>query len=190
MRTRSLLAIVSASTLVLFAAACGKKKSAGYSAPITITVGVKSNDVNGVDLTEIKNINTAPGNPFSAFTNAATQKLGHPPSSIELKHLTMSVGTAGTLTNLNEVWGGKVTVSFQMNSGNAIYPAGSFAMPAGTTYDGISTFDSTSMPASDYSQFTGDQFKMIVQGSAAPSFAGAGVNNGSLDVIFQFEAFK
>lgn len=190
MRTRSLLVVVAASSIAVFAAACGKKQSAGFSEPVVITIGVKSSDVNGVDLTEIKNINTGGANPFSKFVNDATAKLGHAPSSIALKHLTMTTGTGGTLTNLDQVWGGRVDVSYQLN-GSATYAAGYFPpTPSGASYNGVSTFDSTTMPQADYALFVGGQFKIAVQGSAAASFAGAGITNGSLDVVFQFEAFK
>src|SRR5207302_11076979 len=100
MRTRALLTLVATATLAVAAAACGGKKSAGFSEPVGISINVKSSDVSGTDLTSTKNISTAPGNPFGKFVNDATAKLGRAPGSIALKHLTMAVGTGDTITGL------------------------------------------------------------------------------------------
>jgi len=64
-------------------AACGDDP-VSFSAPVGIELKAKSDDVmNGV-ITEDKGITTESGNPYGAFINDATARLGRAPGRVEI----------------------------------------------------------------------------------------------------------
>lgn len=194
MKPRTLTLVAVAASTALVAAACGKKKQhdpVNYSAPVGITLNVKSGDVVAGVIDENKNINTESGNPFGAFVNSAKAALGgHDPSSVALESLTLSITSNGTgVTSLAQLFTGPVTISFQMNGGTGLYPAATANNPTGTNAAFTEIFDSTDLPDADYAQFLGGQFKVLLHGSAATAIQTTSFN---VDLVstFVFSAFQ
>ena len=176
--------------LPLFAA-CGSDP-VNYSAPVGIELKAKSGDVASSVVTEQKDITTESGNPYGAFTNDATAKLGGvPPSRIELHDLTLTLGAQSTgVTSLDQVVTGDVDVAFLVNNTNNTYDAGHIMNPTGvgpSTMDVV--FDWSKVADADRAQFLNGSFKVVLRAPAAAGFSSTSAS-ASLQVTFTFDAFQ
>jgi len=179
-----------AALLALLAAACGKDP-VSYSAPVGISLDVRSSDdVGGVILVD-KNITTEQGNPYGAFTNAAVQKLGRDPSRIEVSSATLRLEPASTnVTALEQVFLSTTRLSFQMNGSNNSYPVASITAPTGAGPVALQVaFDSGAMTPADYASLVGGNFKLALTGAAASGFGTRGAT-AKLVATLTFVAFE
>ncbi|MBV8761961.1 MAG: hypothetical protein JO257_32000 [Deltaproteobacteria bacterium] len=177
--------------LLCLVAACGSDP-VNYSAPVGIELKAKSGDASASSITEQKDITTESGNPYGAFTNAATQKLGgKAPSSIGLDQLTLTLGGQSSGVNaLEQVVTVDVDVAFVVNNSNNRYDAGHVTSPTGVGPVDMSTiFDWSKVAAADRTEMLGGSFKVVLRAPAATSFA-AGNAEASLQVTFTFAAFQ
>jgi len=176
--------------LPLFAA-CGSDP-VNYSAPVGIELKAKSGDVSSSVVTEQKDITTESGNPYGAFTNDATAKLGGvAPSRIELHDLTITLGAQSTgVTALEQVVTGDVDVAFIVNNSNNTYDAGHIMNPTGVGPDTMDVvFDWSQVAAADQAAMLGGSFKVVLRAPAAATFASKGAD-ATLQTTFTFDAFK
>ena len=176
--------------LPLFAA-CGSDP-VNYSAPVGIELKAKSGDVSNAVVTEQKDITTESGNPYGAFTNDATAKLGGTaPSRIELHDATLTLGGQSTgVTKLEEVLTGDVDVAFVVNNSNNTYDAAHIVNPTGVGPDTMDVvFDWAQVAATDRPAVLGGSFKIVVRGTAATGFSSKGAE-AVLQTTFTFDAFK
>ena len=175
--------------MLLVVAACGSDP-VGYSAPVGIELKAKSGDASANSITEQKDITTESGNPYGAFTNAATQKLGHAPSSIGLDQLTLTLGGQSNGVNaLEQVVTGEVDAAFIVNDSNNTYDAGHVTSPTGVgPVDMSTTFDWSKVTAADRDKMLGGSFKVVLRAPAAANFATLNAE-ASLQVTFTFAAF-
>lgn len=178
--------------LAPFAAACGGSNPVSYSAPVPIALPAATpcGSLN-CTISLIKNVNTAGSNPYKDFIRNAEATLGKStPSRIVVTGVQLDFVSATGVTTFQEVFKGTVTVSFQMNTSNGVYPIASFTNPSGAGPIGIaSSFDSTGMPAGDYADLVGSNFKVILGGTAADSFATASGVSASFQVTFAAIAY-
>lgn len=164
-------------SIALTAGGCGDDP-VNYSKPVALNLKAKSEDVTAGALKAEKAITTESGNPFGAFINEASAKLGKAPSRIELKKLELLLATTSrNVLALNEVFDGAVDVQFVMNESNNVHPAGHATIDASVTGRGpialTVDFDDSAMPASvDWQRFQNGSFKVVLAGRAASTFAG------------------
>lgn len=179
------------SLALIVLSACGTDP-VSYSAPVGIELKAKSGDANQGAVTEQKDITTESGNPYGAFTNDATAKLGgHAPSSIEIEQLTLTLGAGSTgVSALDQVLTGDVDVAFLVNDSNNTYDAGHVTAPTGVGPVAMTpTFDWSSVTASDQTRVLGGSFKVVLRGPVAPAFTTIDAN-ASLQTTFTFSAFQ
>jgi hypothetical protein len=172
-------------------AACGADQ-VNYSAPVGIELKAKSGDVANLAVTESKDITTESGNPYGAFTNTATQKLGgKTPSRIELTDLTLTLGGQSTgVSALEQVLTGDVDVAFIVNNTNNTYDAGHIMNPTGVGPDKLAVaFDWTQVTADDQAAMLGGSFKVVLRGPVAASFPQSNAD-ATLQTTFTFDAFQ
>jgi hypothetical protein len=176
---------------LLLVPACGSDP-VNYSAPVGIELKAKSSDVANAVVSEQKDITTESGNPYGAFTNDATAKLGgKTPSRIELSNLTLTLGAQSTgVAALEEVVTGDVDVAFVVNNSNNTYDAGHIMNPTGVGPDTMDiTFDWTAVTAADRTEMLGGSFKVVLRGNAAANFSMKGAD-ATLQTTFTFDAFQ
>jgi hypothetical protein len=176
---------------LIFVAACGSDP-VNYSAPVGIELKAKSGDVANAVVSEQKDITTESGNPYGAFTNDATTKLGGvAPSRIELHDLTLTLGAQSTgVTALEEVVTGDVDVAFIVNDSNNTYDAGHIVNPTGVGPDTMDiVFDWSQVATTDRSALIGGSFKVVLRGPAAATFSSKGAD-ATLQTTFTFDAYK
>ncbi len=180
---------------ILFAlplvAACGSDP-VNYSAPVGIELKAKSSDVANAVVTEQKDITTESGNPYGAFTNDATAKLGgKTPSRIEISNMTLTLGGQSTgVSALEQVLTGDVDVAFVVNDSNNTYDAGHILNPAGVGPDTMDiVFDWAQVAELDRAKMLGGSFKVVLRGNAAPLFSSKGAD-AQLQTTFTFDAFQ
>jgi hypothetical protein len=177
---------------VLFVlAACGTDPI-NYSAPVGIELSAKSGDVNQSAVTEQKDITTESGNPYGAFTNDATAKLGgHQPSRIEVDQLTLTLGAQSNgVSALEQVVTGDVDVAFLVNDSNNTYDAGHVTSPTGVGPVALApNFDWSLVAVTDQTKLLGGGFKVVLRALAAPSFSTQNAN-ATLQTTFTFTAFE
>jgi hypothetical protein len=166
--------------------------TAGYSGPVGIDLKAKSGDVVNGTLTERKDINTETGNPYGAFTNAATAQLGNrPPSRIELTSASLLLGGQSSgVASLAQVVTGEVDVSFYVDSSGNTYDAARVANPTGSGPVAMNVvFDWSQIAPGDISAMLNGQFKVVLR---APAAAGYATSNASADLetTFTFEALE
>ena len=161
------------------------------SDPVGIELDAKSGDTMNGTVTENKDITTESGNPYGAFVNDATAKLGRAPGTIEIGNMTITLGGQSTgVSDLNQVFTGDVDVSFVVNGTNNTYDAGHIMNPAGIGPDTMDVlFDWTQVPTEDRPQLQNGSFKVVLRGPAAASFSTKGAD-ARIQVTFTFEAFK
>ena len=164
----------------------------GYSSPVGIELKAKSGDTTNSTITERKDITTESGNPYGAFTNAATTQLGgKAPSRIELDKLTLTLGAQSTnVTALEQVVSGDVDIAFLINNSNNTYDAGHVMNPKGVgpvTMD--STFNWDSLTPADQTAMLGGSFKIVLRAPMAVGFDTANAD-ASLQPTFTFTAFE
>jgi hypothetical protein len=188
MHSRKILLLAFASVL---ASACGSSDPVTYSAPVGISLDVRSSDVVATQIHVDKNISTETGNPYGAFVNAATKALGRAPSRIVVTSATLTLDAASStqVTALEQVFTGQVRTSFQPNGSSNSYPVASVTSPTGTGPVPMAvTFDSTSMTPADFGDLVGGAFKVVLAGTATTDFAN-GSAKADLTATLTFEAF-
>lgn len=175
--------------LVLLSA-CGTDP-VNYSQPVGIELGAKSGDVANAVVTEQKDITTESSNPYGAFVNTATTKLGRAPGSIDVDSMTLTLGAKSTgVSALEQVLTGDVDVSFLVNDSNNTYDAGHITNPTGVGPATMTpSFDWSKVAATDQPKILGGGFKVVLRGTAAADFATKGAD-ASLQVTFTFTAFQ
>lgn len=176
---------------LLAVAACGDDP-VSYSAPVGITLKVKSSDVTGTGtaITEDKAITTETGNPYGAFVNGARAQLGHDPVRIEVDGLTLTLGAQSTgVVKLDEVFTGPVDVSMIMNDTNNTYVIGSIDSPSGPgPVDVGISLDGRSIAPQDFTKYLGGSFKVVARGSSATGFSSK-TAEAILQLTFTYAAF-
>jgi hypothetical protein len=176
--------------LVLLAA-CGDDP-VNYSAPVGIELKEKSGDVVNATVDSEKGITTESGNPYGAFVTEAKNRIGHDPSDIKLEKITITLGAQSTnVSALEQVVTGDVYVKFLTNDTNDTFTVGHFGSPTGPgPVEGHPSFDmATDVGDPDIAKIIGGGFKVVLNGPAAPDFAGKGAD-ASLQVTFTFSAFE
>jgi len=180
---------------LLFAplAACGGDEPVSYSAPVGISLSVSSGDVQDGALLDEKNINTESGNPYAVYIADAREEIGGDPGSITLETATLELlGTSNNVTTLGEVFAGDVAISFVMNSSGAEYPATVITVGADTgagPVDMHTHFDDASITGTDWEEFVGGSFKVVLTGPAAASFPAANAD-ANMQATFTFAAYE
>src|SRR6185436_3719470 len=129
-------------------------------------------------------------NPYGAFVNAATDKLGHDPGEIALEKLTITLGAQSTnVTSLEQVMTGDVYVQFLTNDTNNTYVVGHFPSPTGIgPVEGHTSFDWSQVGEQDVDKMLGGSFKVVLNAPAAADFSTKGAE-ASLQLTFTFSAF-
>jgi len=177
---------------LVFAAAC-TDDPVSYSAPVGITVQVKSNDISGDGRMALdKMITTENGNPYGKFIGDAEAKLGRAPSLIELDSatITLDVSKSSGVTALEQVLSGDVATTFVLNDTNTILDAAHFATPTGAgPFNGTSAFDMTTLSDDDITKLIGGSFKVQLDAAAAPAFSSAGAD-AVLQLTYTFSAYE
>ena len=173
----------------LLLAACGTDP-VSFSAPVGINLKAKSGDVANTAISDDKGITTENGNPYGAFVNDATTKLGRAPGRIEIDQATLLLGAQSTnVTRLEDVFTGVVDVAFVMNETDNTYDVGTVSNPTGTGPVELAIgLEGGDMAAQDFTRYLGGSFKVVVRGTAAPGFASKGAE-AQLQVTFTFAAF-
>ena len=174
----------------LFLAACGADP-VSFSQPIGINLKAKSGDVSGTTISEEKAITTESGNPFGAFVNDATAKIGRSPGEMRIDSLTLTLGGNSTgVISLDQVFAGDVDTVFVINDTNNTYDVGHVINPTGIGPVGIDVnFDSTAVDVTDYQKMLSGSFKVVVRGNAAVGFSSKGAS-ADLQMTFTFTAFQ
>jgi hypothetical protein len=176
--------------LAVLATACGTTDPVTYSAPVGISLDVKSGDAAGGAIRVDKSITTESGNPYGAFVNAAVKALGGYPSRIGVASATLALEPSSTgVTTLQQVFTGTVWLSFEPNGTSTLYPAASVALPTGAGPVPMQvSFDSTSMTPADYAALVGGNFKVVLIGTPAAGFGGAAAT-ARLQAVLNFVAY-
>ena len=176
--------------LVVLAAACGTKDPVTYSAPVGISLDVKSSDVAGGTIRVDKNVTTESGNPYGAFVNDAVKALGGDPSRIGVVSATLALEPTSTgVTVLQEVFTGTVRLSFEPNGTSTLYPAASVEMPTGAGPVPMQvSFDSMSMTPADFDALVGGNFQVVLTGTPATGF-GSAAATARLQAVLTFVAY-
>src|SRR5262245_54384030 len=179
-------------TLLIFALMVGAcSDPVSYSSPVGIELKAKSGDVSGTAISEQKEITTESGNPYGAFVNDATHRLGRDPARIEIDDLTLTLGGQSTgVATLDQVLTGDVDVAFIVNDTNNTYDAGHILNPTGLGPDAVDpVFDWALVAALDRAKMLDGSFKVVVRGPAAAGFSTKGAE-ASLQTTFTFTAFE
>jgi hypothetical protein len=176
--------------LAVLATACGTTDPVTYSAPVGISLDVKSGDAAGGPIRVDKNITTESGNPYGAFVNAAVKALGGSPSRIGVASATLALEPSSIgVTALEQVFTGTVWLSFEPNGTSTLYPAASVALPTGAGPVPMQvSFDSTSMTPADYAALVGGNFKVVLIGTPAAGF-GSATATARLQAALTFVAY-
>ncbi|MDB4956927.1 MAG: hypothetical protein JWO36_4496 [Myxococcales bacterium] len=170
--------------------ACGADP-VSYSAPVGINLTVKSSDVSNNAISDDKAITSESGNPFGAFVNDAHAKLGRDPSRIEIDSVNLILGAQSTgVTTLDQVYTGDVDVALITNDTNNTYDIGHVMNPTGVGPVAVSVnYDSTRVPALDYTKILTGSFKVVIRGPATATFSGKGAQ-ANMQLTFTFAAFQ
>lgn len=175
-----------------FAAAC-TDDPVSYSAPVGITLQVRSNDVaTDGTMTLDKMITTESGNPYGKFIGDAQTKLGHDPSLIELDSVSLTLDTTKStnVASLDQVMTGDSFASFVINDTDTVLAAAKFTNPTGIgPFAGSSTFDMTTLAEADIDKLVGGSFKVALDAPAAAGFEALGAD-AVLQLTFTFSAFE
>jgi hypothetical protein len=176
--------------LAVLATACGTTDPVTYSAPVGISLDVKSGDAAGGAIRVDKNITTESGNPYGAFVNDAVKALGGYPSRIGVASATLALEPSSTgVTTLQQVFTGTIWLSFEPNGTSTLYPAASAAVPTGAGPVPMQvSFDSTSMIPADYAALVGGNFKVVLIGTPAAGF-GSAAATARLQAVLNFVAY-
>jgi hypothetical protein len=176
---------------LLFAACTDDPVS--YSAPVGITLQVRSNDVatDGTIALD-KMITTESGNPYGKFISDAQQKLGKNPSLIELDSVTLSLDTTKStnVTLLEQIMIGESRTSFVLNDTDTVIDAARFTNPTSAgPFNGTATFDMTPLAEADVEKLLGGSFKVQLNAAAAPELASTDAD-AVLQLTFTFSAYE
>jgi hypothetical protein len=174
-------------------AACGDDELS-YSAPVGIKLSVSSGDVANGEVLDEKNINTESGNPYGAFIAEARDELGGgDPGAIRLDRLQLQLdSTSNNVTTLAGVFGGVTDIEFIMSGTDTVVPVASFDVVAATGAGPVEMtigFDSATVTGADWTSLIGGQFKVVVAGPAASTFAAANAD-ADLTATFEFTALE
>ncbi len=165
-----------------------------YSGPVGIKLSVASGDVDGGDLTDDKNINTESGNPYGAFLARAREHLGgDDPSALRLDRVQLQLDATSTnVAALGQVFAGRTEIAFVMNGTDTLAPVASYDVVAATDAGPVEmnvAFASSTLSGADWSSLIGGQFKVVLRGPAAATFAGASAD-ADLTATFEFTAVE
>ena len=178
--------------LVLLAlAACGSDP-VSFSQPVGINLKAKSGDVANNTITDDKDVTTESGNPYGAFINDATAKLGgHAPGTIEVNDVTLTLsGTSQGVATLDQVLSGDIDVAFVTNDTNITYDVAHATNPTGVgPFDMDVSFDYSQVAAADQAKFQTGSFKVALRGPAATGFSTKGAE-ADIQVTFTFDALQ
>jgi len=171
-------------------AACGDDP-VSYSAPVGINLKAKSGDVANSALSDEKGITTESGNPYGAFVNDATDKLGRSPGRIEVDEVSLLLGAQSTgVTSLEEIYSGDVDIAFIMNDTDNTVDVAHVVDPTGVgPVDVDVVYDAGAVSDADYAKLLAGSFKVVIRGTAATTFASKGAD-ADLQVTFTFAAFE
>jgi len=175
-----------ATLLAPFLLACGDD-TVNYSAPVGINVKLRSADVTGDAVLLAKSINTEQGNPYGAFVNAAERALGRPPSRIVVTYLSLELLGTSTVTGLNQVFTGQVSIGFDLDG--FVRPVGTATNPVGVGVPMAVSFDSAGLDPVAFADLLGGGFPVVLSGTATPAFSG-GNETADLTATFGFMAYK
>jgi len=164
-----------------------------HSAPVGVTLSLKSGDVNAGAASKEKKLDSESGDPYKAFIEDARNALGgNDPSRISIASATLILGaeTTGVIA-LDEVFTGDVEVVFILDDTNNTYKAGHVADPmGGGPVDLTVDFDHSLLGPMDRTNFLkSDKTRVVIRGPAAPGF-GAANADAKLQVTFTFQAFE
>jgi hypothetical protein len=176
--------------LAVLATACGAEDPVTYSAPVGISLDVRSGDVAGDAIRVDKNVTTESNNPYGAFVNGAVKALGGNPSRIGVSSATLALEPSSTgVTTLEQVFTATTRLSFEPNGTTSLYPAASVALPTGAGPVPMQvSFDSTSMTPADYDALVGGNFKVVLTGTPAAGF-GSATATARLQAVLTFVAY-
>lgn len=178
--------------LSVFALAAGcADDPVSFSEPVGINLKAKSSDSVNAVVTTDKQITTESGNPYGAFVNDATAKLGKAPARIEVDHATLLLGAdSKNVAKLENVFTGDVDIAFVMNDTNNTYDVGTLHAPTGVGPVGFDiAFDGTAVAAQDMPKLLGGGFGVALRGDVAPAFSTDGTAEADLQVTLTFAAF-
>lgn len=164
-----------------------------YSAPVSLNLKIKSDDVaNGVAMDE-KGITTESGNPWGAFVSEAEAQVGGAPGDIDLDELTLLLGaTSVNITELRAMFDGTVDVQFQMNDSDNLYPVGTALIDddlEGREAGFDILFDYADFTGDDLTRLLGGSFKVIVSGPADPAYPTLS-GDADLQITLTFSAYE
>jgi hypothetical protein len=164
-----------------------------YSAPVGITLKVRSVDaMNGVVANE-KSINTESGNPYGAFVSDARARIGRDPALIDVESVELRLGAGATgVAALGDIFASSVDLVFQMNDTNINYPIATGAIGADAGVGPVPcdvSFTASAIPDLDYVKLLLGSFKLAARGPAAPSFESKGAE-AELQVTLTFAAYE
>ncbi len=184
------LAVPLLAAVAALATACGSKDPVSYSAPVGISLDVRSADVVGDTVEVDKNVTTESGNPYGAFTNAAVTALGGNPSRIAVTSATLTLEPSSTnVTTLQQVFTGTVHLAFQPIGSDTLYPAASVVQPTGAGPVSMQvSFDSASMTPADFQDLVGANFRVVLTGTPATGFGSAGAT-ARMEAVLTFVAY-
>lgn len=179
-----------AAALALCAACSGDPVS--YSAPVEISLKIRSASASNGVVADEKSINTESGNPYGAFVSDARARIGRDPVLVDVESVEVELGPGSTgVAGLGDVFAGDVALAFAMNDTNITYPVASGTIGADTAgpvpFD--VTFAADAVPDLDYVKLLLGSFKLVARGPAAPAFAGKGAE-ANLQVTLTFAAFE
>jgi hypothetical protein len=164
-----------------------------YSAPVGISLKLKSvNTANG-SISDEKAITTEVGNPYAAFVNDARARLGRDPAVIDVEAVDLTLGANSTgATTLGEIFDGQVEVLFEMNVSMTSYSIATKSIGPATGAGPIgfaTSFAANTLPDVDYNGLLNGSFKAVARGPAAEGFSTKGADC-ELEVMFTFAAFE
>lgn len=179
-----------AAALALCAACGGDPVS--YSAPVGISLKIRSSSASGGVVSDEKSINTESGNPYGAFVSDARARIGRDPVLVAVERAELALGPGSTgVAGLGDVFAGGVDLAFGMNDTNITYPVAGGTITADTTGPAPLdvTFAAEEVPDLDYVKLLLGNFKLVARGTAAPAFEAKGAE-ADLQVTLTFAAFE
>ena len=159
-----------------------------YSSPVGINLKAKADG--NTELSESKGITTESANPYGAFVTDATKKLGRSPGRIDIDAATLTLGgDSKDVASLDSVFASTADIAFVIDDTNNTYEVGTVD-PSGTGPSAIDVgFDGSQIAAQDTAKYVAGSFKVVVRGTAAPTFPGSSAE-ASLQLTFTFAAFE
>ncbi len=144
-------------------------------------------------VTDDKSITTESGNPWGAFIASARDTIGGDPSDIVLDDAVLTLLSSSTnVTDLGEVFGGTVTLEFEMNTSKTLFPVADGVVSGadlGTEAALDARFDFETLESDDITDLLGGSFKVVLTAETEAGFADADAG-ADLEVVLTFSAFE